>query len=283
MTRSNRNSLYCSGLVLMHLLPLLSGSILPNSGSAQGITISPPRIFFQIDHGNTGQQQVHIQNAGTTPIVFTSSLKDWLRDSLGTKVYQPKGSLSNSNANWIQVTPTQFTVAPGEKKDININIRVPEDAAPITNSMLFFSQINMQKPVTSTDKNGRSVALSFKLEIGVHLYNTLPSVPEIKDIEFTDMIELSSKTDTTRQMQLTIKNNGSIITDGQIRLELTNIKTGATQKLNSIPVSMFPSTTQLVRFNLPSKQPEGKYQLIAIMDCGNNSDLKVAKKEIIYE
>lgn len=250
---------------------------------AQSISAYPSRIFFQAGPGQSEVQTIHITNEGTTPLLMDLQIKDWLRDSLGEKVYFPATTQPMSNAKWITLQPSQLQIAPGETKELTVRLTAPAEGALVTNSMLFITQINEQQPVFKKDASGRTMGIVFRVEIGVHLYNTFPQVSPNKDLEFEAFQERGVHNDSTRQFALKILNKSQGICDAKLQLLLTNKITGKQYNLPEKAISMLPGADQIVSFDISSKLPKGDYQLVAILDAGESSELKVAKKEISYD
>jgi hypothetical protein len=53
----------------------------------QGISISPSRIFFNGEPGQTVSQVITFSNTSNAELNFVANLKDWDRDSIGVKKY----------------------------------------------------------------------------------------------------------------------------------------------------------------------------------------------------
>lgn len=276
---NQRNNYF--GFVL-HII-LLVGIMLPmpNKCLSQGITVNPSRIFFNLAPEQTSSQVIRITNPGNEPIVFNAYLKDWYRDSTGEKIYSDTGSLPTSNASWLRTSPSQLEIQPGQTKEVTVYMQVPADAKPVANSMLFLSQVNEQKPVYK-NTGGRKVGIHIRLEVGVHIYNVQPQLSK-KEFTFLSFEDLGLINDTTKRLAVKVKNIGEIPVDAYIRLELTNKATGDELKIASQAISMLPNAEQFVYFSIPAHLEKGKYLATAILDFGNDSDLKVAEKAIEYE
>ncbi len=275
-----RNISSCSGSILTTiLLAVLAAS---NPVQAQGVTVSPSRIFFSVPAGQRFTERIKISNPDSSELVLNASLKDWFRDSLGNKIYFPSASLPHSNAGWMRVFPSQIILQPGESKEVTVTVEVPEAPPPVTNSMLFLTQVNTRPPVEKTDPLGRKVAVLIKIEIGIHLYNTLPSFTK-KDIQFVNVEERTSLKDSMRVVAAVLHNAGEVPTDAFLRFELTHKETGKSIKLPVKALAMLPGATQVVLNSVPARLLAGPYQAALILDCGEDTDLKVAQKELLYE
>ena len=276
----DRNKQICSGLILIAGLLLACSAF--NKTCAQGVAVSPSRIFFNAAAGQSVTERLQVSNTDSQVLILTATLKDWYRDSLGNKIYFEAGSLPTSNAGWMRIDPVQLVLQPHETKEVAVSIQVPDSCRKVTNSMLFLTQVNKRKPVTGIDPSGKKVMILIKVEIGIHLYNIVPGISR-KDLEFTAFDDKGPNTDSTRLLAVTIRNRGEVPTDATLRLELTHKISGAGIQLPARPLSMLPGATQVILIPVPAHQSKGKYLAAAILDYGDGTDLKVAQKEIVYE
>jgi len=270
-------------LVITAVLFIFQFSLWNDNGYCQGIEVYPSRLFFHSASNNSEIQVIHITNKGKSTLILNTYLKDWLRDSTGNKVYYPPTTLPHSNASWITTTPSQLSIDPGKSKELTVQLKALNNSQPFTNAMLFLSQINQQDTIYKNDENGRKVGLIFKVEVGIHIYNTTPSVNPTKKLKFISLKETTVSTDSLRHFETTIKNEGEDATDATIRFNLTETTTGQKYPLTDRKISMFPGAIQIIQFNFPKSLPKGNYQIIVIGDAGDNSTLQIAKKQITYE
>lgn len=246
----------------------------------QGISVSPSRIALSGQPGQTVSQAITFTNTSDKNLNFISSLKDWDRDEYGIKRYYPAGQLEHSNSNWISLSSSSIQLAPGESKVINVNLRVPDDSkVQLTNSMLFFTQVNEQKKAN----NQPGLSVNVVIELGIQVYN-IPAGLERGDLEFLAFEDLGiivKESKDSRRLSLKIKNTGGINKEASVRFELTNIESGQEIPVNSVAIAMLPDAEQWINLDLPSSLT-GKYLIVAILDAGTQYDLKIAEKEILY-
>jgi P pilus assembly chaperone PapD len=248
---------------------------------AQGISVSPSRIFFKGEAGQTVSQVISFSNASTSEFYFVANIKDWDRDSLGVKQYYPMGQREQSNGSWLSLSDNTVALAPGETKSVNLSITIPTNSKPqeLTNSMLFFTQVKEQK-----DHLQHGVNMNILLEIGIQVYHT-PNGMMPGDLEFLAFedkgMSIKEADQQVRKMLVKIKNTGQINKDAYVRFELTNIESGEEIPVKSIAVAMLPHAEQWIELNLPATL-KGRYLAVAILDAGTQYDLKIAEKEITY-
>lgn len=99
----------------------------------RSFTIVPPGIEMSVDPGGYREGTMKVINDSSETLSFTANIKDFIvNDENGTPNILPTGTLDNKYAasSWIGITPSQFTIAPHSKQDLNYYIQVPSDARP---------------------------------------------------------------------------------------------------------------------------------------------------------
>lgn len=261
---------YCI-LLLLSLLNVLS--------FAQGISVSPSRIFFKGEPGQTVTQVITFTNQSQTPFTFVNSVQDWNRDSIGTKVYFPLGTLEDSNGDWLSLSEPTIHLSAGQTKTVNLSIRIPEERSmeKLTHSMVFFTQVKEQ---TQQQTNG--LGINVLLEVGVQVYHVPAGLPagDLEFIAFEDQGAQEINGESAGRMAVNIENTGKINKDAYVRFELTNMETGEEIPIKAIPIAMLPESRQWVSFTMPNLK--GRFLAVAILDAGSQYDLKIAEKEIEF-
>ncbi|MEJ2902789.1 hypothetical protein [Pedobacter panaciterrae] len=276
---------YCDSLT-RHYIVLLSWILLPiltiSFAHGQGLSVSPSRILFKGEPGETVTQAITFVNNSKNEFNFTSGIKDWDRDSTGTKRYFPVGQIKDSNGKWIQLSAGSFGLKPGETKEVNLSLVIPKNdtSKRLTHSMVFFTQVKEQM---KKKPNQAEVGVNVLIEVGVQVYHMPVGLPA-GDLEFLAFVDkgISGNSKTgIRKMAVKVKNSGQINKDAYVRFELTNKDTGEEIPIKSIAIAMLPGAEQWVNLDLPANL-KGNYLAVAILDAGSQYDLKVAEKEVTY-
>lgn len=266
--------------LLTILLTVFLLSVLLNPVKGQGFSISPSRIFFSGNPGETVTQTITFGNSSDKALSFVSRIQDWDRDSLGNKIYYDSNTLPSSNAKWLTLSGNAVSVQPGENKQIIISLTIPADAKKLTNSMLFFTQVKEQEV---QQKKTEKIGINVLMEVGIQVYY-IPRGLNQGDFEFLSFDDRGIFTVgkiKKRRMALKIHNKGSLNRDAFVRFELTNKETGEEIKIAPTTLAMLPGATQSVILDLPPDL-KGKFLVVALVDAGSSYDLKVAEKELIY-
>lgn len=245
------------------------------SMSAQGVSMSPTRLFFTGSPGETISVPVVMSNSSDNEYVFNLNTKDWNREENGTKVYFDAGTLGNSNAAWISTIESSLTLPPKTDREIMVTMTIPMDASTteLTNSMLFFTQIGRQE---DRAKQQMGIGIIPLFEFGLHVYYTPPANNTIS-LDITAIEESVEDLTQNQIVKVKILNDGNVVNDAAAELELTNTETGEDIKLDPINLSMMPNTQQTIKFRLPENL-KGTYMGVTIIKMAGTNDLRIGEK-----
>lgn len=255
------------------LLGLLFTTVL--SAKAQGISMSPTRLFFTGDPGQIVTEKVTLHNNSKNDYSLNINYKDWERDLSGNKIYYDKKTLPSSNAAWISTMEETILIPAGATKEVLVSMQIPDNASTtdVTNAMLFFTQLP-QKEDKATVQHGIGIVSLF--EFGLHIYYT-PKHNERKNLEITDITALQTEDSSMHKVAIHIHNDGNTINDATVALELTNTVSGEEIKLLPKSISMMPQTYRIVEFLLPAGI-SGNYLGVTIVKMAGTNDLRVGEK-----
>ena len=265
----------CSKLVLFLSLFLAVTSV-----AAQGVSLSPSRLFFTGNPGETVTETVTINNSSTTKdYVLSINIKDWKREEDGTKVYFKADTLKTSNASWLSTFENTVSIPAGTTQKVAVVMQIPKDASTnaITNSMLFFTQLPMKEDKANASKGLGIITL---FEFGIHVYYTPPS-NTITSLEITNIEELTDEESGNKNVAISVTNDGNVINDATVAFELTNTETGEEIKIAPKSISMLPQTDQVVQFELPQGL-SGNYLGVTIIKMAGSNDLRVGEKSFSF-
>lgn len=226
------------------------------------------------------------------------SFGDWRRDSLGNKIYAKPGELPNSNSKYLKVIPEEFTIQPGEIRNIEVSMLLPANKdTNVTNSMLFITQMDEKSLNESREKN-KQAFMKFRMQMAIHVYNEPPQIQfkniEIQKVRFTSFMDTAvglnkqtNKPDTSvtlrKEMRCWIENTGDLIAEGTVRFELTDKKTLKEFKLEAVPFNSLPADRLIIAAKLFPDMPKGTYTVVTLVDIGLDQPLKVAESEVTIE
>lgn len=249
------------------------------AGFSQGVSMSPTRLFFTGNPGEVVSQNVVMHNGSDNDYIFNINTKDWNRSEDGTKVYFEPGVLKHSNSAWISTLETNINLPAKSTQEVLVTMRIPADASSVemSNSMLFFTQIGKQKDELKLDKGIGIIAL---FEFGLHVYYTPPANKKIS-LDIISIEKLPQQADNAQAVSIRVFNEGTVVNDASVELELTNTDSGEEIKATPVNISMMPATYQTITHKLP-EHLKGKFLGVVIVKMAGSNDLRVGEKNFEF-
>lgn len=121
-----------TALVSIVILSLLFIGKVVHAQIVQILTAIPPRLQLEVEPGEFVRETVQFRNEGDSVLYLSAIAKDFIvQDTAGTPNFVDREVSGRwAASSWISVSPTSFSVAPGQMVDISLNITVPPDALP---------------------------------------------------------------------------------------------------------------------------------------------------------
>lgn len=244
--------------------------------SQTGVSVTPPRVYFEINPGESHREQITITNVSKSHrLDLGISLNDWQYSREGNNIILPADTLSSSSSSWVNFEgDSYFSLRPGEKKDINVVINRPTDATQedVYTTMLFVTQLN---PIDDIDSKGAQIKVAIRSGIKLFVRSNLP-----RNI----MLNIHNGFYDTEQKRLAIEfiNEGNVWANGDLKTELLNNRTGETQRLESTVFYTMPKDDRLQFIQLPEDLPAGSYTATVLLDPGHNV-IEAAEIEFEHE
>lgn len=259
--------LFSSVLVLMSFIVL-----------GQDFEVSPAKIFFTLEPGESGTKQLTITNHSATPETFSISMGDFVRDSLGRKKYSPANSSDKSATSMMTLNPSTLTINPNETRTIKVSMDVPSNEYGSKWAILFVKGI--QEKGAAAGEKKLSSGLMVKTQIAIHVYQSPPSNNKYKAI-IRNLHEGPKDVATgARVLFATIENVGDKFLDCKINLRISNMDDASEIKLKPVKIPVLPGGIRRVELKLPTNLSPGTYSVAAIMDYGNRSNLEGVMTEV---
>lgn len=253
--------------------------------NAQGISVSPSRLYYTLQQGINGSQRIRVDNPSKYPMEIGISVGDWNYDSLGNNRMYETGTLKASCAKWLQILPgSYFTLQPGGQQWVSVAMTVPANAdtsVPLRTAMIYFTQLNAIGP---SHKDQKGAAIQIRVQMGVKIYHNF-STADTKGMEITNFQDTTISDKDKKQQHvlcLQLQNTGRMWVEGSIKWELLNEQNGKKIKLDDTNVYSLPGDNRYIIQALPATMTKGKYSATAIVDYGNKDDLKIAELEFVY-
>jgi hypothetical protein len=208
--------------------------------SALGLTAIPPRLEITVNPGEVITKEIKIRNESSTEKTISTSTRDFIvTDDLGTPLQiETTDQISNrwTASTWIQISPSQLKLKPGETKSLLLTVIAPDDALAGGHYAVVLHTPNNEATLTQT---GASV----ETNVGTLVYLTVPgditqnaSIREFSAPRFSEYGPVDFKTTITNLSDIHITPAGAIniyntfgLKSAQINLDNTNIFPGTSR------------------------------------------------------
>lgn len=253
--------------------------MIPTSVLSQvGISVSPPRVYFTLNQGESESQKILISNVSKeNSLNLALTLGDWEYDSFGNNVMLPPDSLENSCANWLNIpSGTYLTLEPGEHREIDVTMSAPAEIGRdwnVHSAMLYVTQMN---PVDGVDTQGAAIKVSVRQ--GIKIYRK-GKVAENKQIE----IENLAYDKDNNSLLLLFNNIGNIWLNGHVNAVVFNQATGKELTIESVDFYTMPGDIRSMRIPLQHVLDKGRYTVTVMLDYGDLSTVEAAELQFTHE
>lgn len=259
-------------------LPLIVFS--QTDSSSAGVAVTPSTLRFNAKPGTTQTKTIKIHNDTKSTKKFQIKFNDFGEISDEGKGINAAAGSKYALSKWVTVSPTYLEVPASQSKSLTVTLNVPNDdsAAIAAWTMIIIDQVTDRKPmeVSNPDKNTLGLGIYQGIGFGIYVYQNPPNVisnhVEIKALKF-------DKSGGTNKIVMSARNIGDGIGFCSYYLELTNLNSGKTDKLNVRRFTLLPGYTRNFKFDLPSFLAKGKYSGAAVLDFGSKDDIETAEIE----
>lgn len=264
------------GLIILIILSAF------NPLSAQtSLTVGPPRVYFIGGPGESMVQLVDVTNPSKDySLELAVSYEDWSYSPTGDNQLYPAGKLSNSCAEWLTISEPFFALAPGESKQLQLNIKVPDTLSAkspsVHTTMLFVTQMN---PRASAQQEGANIRLAVRS--GIKIYHRQSQAAK-QDIEINNLVY--HKNDSTGAfLELEYLVDSNTWTEGNIRIEYLNQETGKLTKTSDVSFYALPGDIRKHYTLIPNDLSKGRYVATVMLMYGEQPDIKIGEIAFNHE
>lgn len=223
----------------------------------------PPRLEMEVKPGEVGHQVLKVRNTGESEQAVIVKIQDFIvKDDKGTPVpVEEEISGRWAASTWVTVSPSKFTIKPGELKELDMTIIVPDDALPGGHYAVVFYE-----PAQGIEIEGTKSAVA--LNVGTLVYITVPgpitenAVVRRMDIpSFSEYGPVKIKTEIANMSDVHINPVGEI--------KIYNMLGGLDQTLKLDSLNIFPGTSREYENSWDKIWGFGKYK--AMLEAGYGS------------
>lgn len=246
-------------------------NILLFNSYGQDFEVSPLKLLFNSEPGESQTKFVNIKNHNNKPETFILNISDFSIDSKGQGTYVEAGSMKYSVADWISISPTFFELEPNEEKQIAVTMQQSSNEYGSKWGVIFVRTAKEQTSY-SADKQV-SAGMSLSARIAIEVIQT-PKLNRSFKVTIDNLMEITTDEDSTKTFVVLINNLEDIITDCNIFLIATDIQTGEETYFPEQKITMYPKSSRKVELYMPNILPKGTYSLASILDYGSRENLE---------
>lgn len=249
-----------------------------------GVAVTPSRLNFNLKPGASKTYEIKVTNDTKQINSFKVSVRDFDMDNKGRSIFMKPGESKYSLSKWMNISPTFFTLNPGEVQKIKVTVSVPEgeENNRAAWAVLFVEQAK-ERDKLDVSSSGNTIALGVipTFAFGVYLYQNPPSV-KVNKVEIKNF-KLVKDTTSIRKLDIVLTNSGDGIAQCMAYVELSNLSTGKQQKLSVKRFTILPGYTRNYLFNLPENLEKGKYSAVGVLDFGSKDEIEAAEIDFVIE
>ncbi|OLY90823.1 hypothetical protein SAMN05444008_12357 [Cnuella takakiae] len=201
------------------------------SSQAQGAFLArPTKVFFNAAPALAQKQIIEVRNTDEVPLLLEFNLQDWMRDSLGNKLYANPGAYAQSCSRYIKLSAEKMLLQPGESRELELILTAPPE--PLKQAMNAMLMVTQTAEKEADKAKGVSAQFVMQMRIGVHIYFQ-PTYLQERNIEFQRLFFAkggsASKENTlatSNGLISELQNLGQTVEEGKVRLELNHETSG---------------------------------------------------------
>ncbi len=256
------------------LLILIITLFLGFNAKSQSASVSPSRLYFDVSPGSYKSQKLRVMNNGKSTQTFTVNFANFNSEGINGKTTIDTND-THGMSEWLTASPSFFEVAPGELKEIDVLLQVPN--TPSANTVRWsVASVKLARENTGSSEKGKDVtgmAIIPTFSFVIHLFQTPPNVTFTKVIVeelYRDTINVN---DSIVSMVMISKNTGDAIADCAAYLDIVNLKTGVKTVVKNRGFTVLPGGMRKVTLTLPADIEKGDYNILGVVDYGSETDV----------
>lgn len=263
-------------LVLTLSLLMLIAAI--NTLQAQSASVSPSRLYFDVPLGEYKTRSIKVTNNSQNTQAFQISFADFESPGIDGKTLMMKpGESEHSCSEWLSANPSFFELQPGESKDVNVLMQVPNTAeANKAKWATMMVKLARERKDGQSMSEGYGFGINQTFQFVVHVFQQPPTV-QLKSGEIHSFKQIESANDSIRQLELQFINTGEAILDCAAYVEMTDLSDGTTERLDIRAFTVLPDGVRRVVFDMPKGIAPGRYSLLGVVDYGSEEEVQAAE------
>jgi hypothetical protein len=248
----------------------------------QSASVSPSRVYFNAEPGQTQVRQITVTNNSETPQNFMVSFADFSSSGTDGKIQLNEGINANTAASaWLSASPSLLELQPGESRDVDVILNVPNtpESARVVWSTALIKLARERTAAPGLDENAMGFGIMHTFQFVVHVFQTPRSVT-YRNARILAFEEDTKDEAGDRRLKLHLENTGDAIIDVAAYFELTNMRTGESRRERARAFTTLPGHSRVIHFALPKDLSPGNYSVLGVVDYGDRDAVIAAELEL---
>lgn len=252
-----------------NILPALLAAaavLVPTALAQSGVGMSPPRVEFQANAGDQLSQTIILDNpSAASALEVTATLNDAVIQVDGSTLYLPPGSHQGSLADWLAVSSLNFSLEPGETREVVYTVEVP----PGTPEGTYWSILFFESQAPGAGEATAGIGIQTRVRVGHVIYVNVGQVTRSGEIE--GFRYQPADVEPTSSIRVMFRNTGNALLRAEGRVELRNLDGELIHSLEVPSTPAFPGYASEIKALLPAELETGEYLVLAVLDYGQAS------------
>ncbi|MDW8329151.1 MAG: hypothetical protein RML48_04115 [Candidatus Bipolaricaulota bacterium] len=238
------------------------------------IGVSALSVDMNLPPGGSFAGAYEVLNNSQQPRKFTVEIKDYDRNLDGGLVLLPPATHPRSLAKFLSVTPTEFTLAPGQKQTISFTVQIPStERGPNWSAIVVTSLYSAPSP------QGGEADQQPQPPIGVQIGTAEQFVTKIRRTDPTNAVNrgrilsvraLLPERDRPLRIVTEYENTGTTFQQLKVELRVINTKGEVVRQRQLSDVVLLPGGKQRIEIPVTPALSPGTYLALVIIDFGGD-------------
>ncbi|MCA9754708.1 MAG: hypothetical protein KDA27_02820 [Candidatus Eisenbacteria bacterium] len=250
---------------------LVASSLASPRTSYASFVVSPMEHHLTIGAGSRESAVLSIRNSGDRPLSLRLYLSDSVFDFDGGEQDIPLDRLDRSCAPWVHLASDLLDLAPGEMRQIDLDVAPAEDAVGSYWTKLYIEEVSVPQPMVE-EHQGRRYEVFMRQRMGVRIFVDIEGTA-VRDLIVTNVnVELRDEGNT--EVVLIAENTGNSFLNCSGWFEL---RTSRGERVDTLRPEadgrflVFPGGSRMVTAQVPPDLGPGTYTVLAVVDYGGEN------------